>query len=115
MKLLLEKGADPNIQEEYIGSLPLISAASKNNYDMVKLLLDKGADFNSTTVGGLSALQGAILNNRNNVDINIVRLLLEKGADPNILSSTNKSMRQYAVEFGRLDVDKLLEEYGGRL
>ena len=114
VKLLLDNGADPNISDNF-GSTPLISATHKNNYDMVKLLLDKEADVNLKTVGGLSALQGAIINSNKNVDINIIRLLLEKGSDPNILSGTNKSMRQYAIINNRPDVDKLLEEYGGRL
>ena len=43
VKLLLDKGADPNLPNEQ-GELPLVEAGKKGNFDIVKLLLDQGAN-----------------------------------------------------------------------
>jgi ankyrin repeat protein len=43
VKILLDSGANPNIKTK-CGWTPLIYAASKNSEDIVRLLLEKGAD-----------------------------------------------------------------------
>ena len=61
MRILLKHGANVNRQNAD-GISALEDAAGKGNYEMVKLLLDKGADINMA-------------------DLN-VRLLTEEGATP---------------------------------
>uniref|UniRef100_A0A1X7TKV3 Uncharacterized protein n=1 Tax=Amphimedon queenslandica TaxID=400682 RepID=A0A1X7TKV3_AMPQE len=50
VKVLLDNGADPNLDQElfYFNS-PLIEAAAKGHYQVVELLLTKGADPNFTS------------------------------------------------------------------
>jgi Ankyrin repeats (3 copies) len=50
VKALLEKGVSPNQRDE-LGSLPIISAASRGSKQIVDLLINKGADVNAKEVG----------------------------------------------------------------
>jgi ankyrin repeat protein len=47
VKVLLELGADPNINTLYTNQSPLYHAIINNNYQMVKLLLEYKADYNN--------------------------------------------------------------------
>ncbi|MCK6562102.1 serine hydrolase [bacterium] len=58
----------------------LISYTERGNLDALKLLLTHGADANSKTKFGLTALHSAKINGREGA----AKLLLEKGADPKI-------------------------------
>ncbi|XP_062378697.1 nuclear factor of kappa light polypeptide gene enhancer in B-cells inhibitor, alpha b [Sardina pilchardus] len=49
---LVELGADINAQEQCNGRTPLHLAVDLQNYDLVHLLISKGADANSLTYGG---------------------------------------------------------------
>ncbi|KAJ5169200.1 uncharacterized protein N7482_004794 [Penicillium canariense] len=80
VKLLLDKGADPNINEVHSGRTPLYYAAEKGYNEVVKLLLDKGANPNTNEVrDGRTPLHCAVGKGYNEV----VKLLLDKGANPN--------------------------------
>jgi cytohesin len=62
-----------------VGGTPLMYAASTGNTDVVKLLIDKGADINARNNGDWTALMLAAQTGA----LDTVRLLLEKGADAN--------------------------------
>ena len=79
IKLLLEKGADPNAKDNQ-GWHALQLAAKRGDVNIVRLLLEKGADANTTNNWGVTALGSAAFRGY----LDIVRLLLEKGADLNI-------------------------------
>ena len=67
VKLLLENGADMNLQDDWYRNTALIAAASKNYPDIVSELLVKAADENIKNKKGMTALQEAEM--RNNKDV----------------------------------------------
>ena len=57
--LLVERGANPNVvskETEWYGWTPLFFACSQGNLDLVRLLLDRGADINASEARGNNAL-----------------------------------------------------------
>ncbi|WP_161493781.1 ankyrin repeat domain-containing protein [Nitrosospira lacus] len=80
VKILLARGADPNLADN-VGQTPLILASASRNIDIVRALLDKGADANARDAKGSTALMGA---SRAETDaVELLRALLEKHADVN--------------------------------
>lgn len=71
---LLEAGARPN---EITGQSPLFDAIYKNNFEIIKLLLDYGADPNLKDKKGNTPIDIAIENESNE----IIKLLLDHGAN----------------------------------
>src|ERR1044071_7845592 len=43
VRLLLERGADPNVKDSFYGATPMSWAAPKGHVEIVKLLIEKGA------------------------------------------------------------------------
>src|ERR1700761_1079229 len=78
-RLLLDEGADVNIQGGHFGCA-LQAASNSGHVEIVKLLLDRRADVNIQGGRYGSALQAA----SNSGLIEIVKLLLDRGADVNI-------------------------------
>ncbi|KAF0981151.1 hypothetical protein FDP41_012939 [Naegleria fowleri] len=64
---------------DFEGDTPLILATNSKQYDVMKLLIDKGSNINHMDENGMSALHVAASNG----DILAVKILLEKGADKN--------------------------------
>jgi uncharacterized protein len=54
MRVLLERGADPNVKQQ-MELTPLHGAASRGDIEMAKLLLENGADRNAHTSDGMTA------------------------------------------------------------
>ena len=79
-KLLLENGADPNIQDEY-GNTLLHSAVSDENIEEVKLLIKYGADMNKKNSRGFTPLMRAV---RYKERLSIAHYLIESGCDISI-------------------------------
>jgi len=78
MKLLLDAGANPNIQDKW-KQTPLIMCASDHDWDGFSLLMDKKADFNLATPHGGTALHYAA----GHGDLAMVKALVASGADVN--------------------------------
>jgi ankyrin repeat protein len=74
VKLLLSRGADINAKSDEGHTALSIAAASGAPVEVVRMLLDEGADLKVGNVLGAAARIG---------DIRVVKLLLERGADPN--------------------------------
>lgn len=81
IKLLLENGADPNIQNKY-GETSLITACHHYCYENMKLLLEYDADPNIRDNYNRNTLMTLDFFSNNNSKIE--KLLLKYGADPNI-------------------------------
>ncbi|MBA8667837.1 ankyrin repeat domain-containing protein [Holosporaceae bacterium 'Namur'] len=85
-------------------------SASKGYVDIVKLLLEHGANINSSNIitsrGVMPALIRAINANKEEV----VKVLLSQGADVNIFDPL-----MYAAEIGNIEIVKFLIKYGANI
>ena len=126
-----------------IKNLALLNASGRGHLDVVRLLLENGADVNAADISGNTALMRASENGHTDVvrlllekgvDVNAVynhgetalmrasawghldavRLLLEKGADVNAVNDYGETALMLASREGHLDVVKLLETYGAK-
>ena len=104
MKLLVSRGADPNLPT-LAGTTPLMAAAGVNwvvaqtyteslqaRYDAVALCLELGADVNATNSMGLTALLGAV--NRGSNDI--IELLVKRGARLDVKDKEGRTALRWA-------------------
>ncbi len=132
-RLLLEYGADPNDEEtpyhgaeEYdLGAVKVLVESGKLNGESlatlllrkadwhdtegIRLLLEHGADPNSMTRWGNSALHHALKRDNR---VENVALLLDHGADPSLRNQSGRSATALAARRGRGDVLRLLKERG---
>jgi len=103
--LLLEKGADIDIQDDQ-GDTALHLAVGHEQ--VAELLLEKGADINRTDRWGMTALHEAARNGHEQV----VGLLLKKGADVNAKDQGDGTALHEAAAKGHEEVVRLLLEKG---
>lgn len=89
VKELLDKGEDPDSADQNDVTI-LMDAASLNDYNMVKLLLDHGANPNLYGLERQTPLMFAI-----NSDISILQLLIERGANINYTDIYGNSALMY--------------------
>ena len=81
VKLLLERGVNPNTPSTAVGYTPLMQAASSANLELVKLLMDAGADPNSEDQQGRTALDEAeMYTHSSEAHRAVVAFLKERGA-----------------------------------
>jgi ankyrin repeat protein len=117
VKLLLDRGADPNTQQ-FRGQTALMWAAAEGHADVVRLLLARGADaaLSSTAStkperrppGGMTALLFAARQGK----LDAARALLDGGADVNQAGADNTSPLLIAVVNGHYELATMLLERG---
>ena len=73
----LEKKANPDIPEYKNNLVPIIAAAQNGYLEIVKLLIENGANVDSQTELGYTALELAASNGH----LEVVDLLIQKGAN----------------------------------
>ena len=108
MKLLLESGADVNIQGSSPYGPALQAASYAGHQEVVKLLLESGADVNAQGGKFGSALQAASYKGHQGV----VKLLLKSGADVNAQGGAFGSALHEALCAGYKEIVELLLERG---
>ncbi|XP_013391240.1 ankyrin-1-like [Lingula anatina] len=96
------------IKQMMCGQTALHIALLTGNADMVKLLLDSGAEVNAENEDGRTPLYWAAEEGHED----IVKLLLEHGTDPNITNEWGRTPLYWAAEEGHEDIVKLLLEHG---
>lgn len=78
-KLLISNGADIHSSTVKYGDAPLHNAVNSTFIELIKLLIEKGADINAQNNDGWSPLHNAV----NNKDIDAVKVLIKHGANVN--------------------------------
>jgi ankyrin repeat protein len=91
VRSLLDAGADVNLVERRGGATPLMHAAAVGSVQTMRLLLDKSANVNAKSYGGVTPLMWAV------ADLAKVRLLVERGADVNLASSNGRTALELAA------------------
>ncbi|RLN30226.1 hypothetical protein C2845_PM05G02570 [Panicum miliaceum] len=106
VRLLLSKGVDVD-PVNYRGT-PLHLAAAKDRDQVVKILLEHGADPNKVVNHVFSPLMMACCGH----SLKCMKLLVQVGADVNFISPSGPSILMEAVDDGLTDIVKLLLEAG---
>lgn len=107
VQLLLNNGADPNIQDERKNTA-LMYASSNGYEDIVELLLEAGADPNIYMEG--SHKHTALMEASAIGYIAIVRLLLYYGADPSLKNKNGETAFTHASSYEHPEIEQLLLE-----
>lgn len=103
---LIERGANVNVSSRNAQHVaPIHGAASVKNREMVRLLLEHGADPNARQERGFVALHTAALHG----DIEMAKVLLEHGADPRAASDDGKTALAFAEEKGHKEFVEWLQ------
>ncbi|KAJ7779511.1 hypothetical protein DFH07DRAFT_1030384 [Mycena maculata] len=111
VQILLENGADPNLQTDFWYGSPLTIASGQGCLQMVHLLLENGADVNQLRPSGCYFGTALIAASAHGHD-DIVSVLLENGAD---IATQGGSALERASEGGRHVVVALLRQKGAVL
>ena len=139
IKLLLEKGADPNarVKDNTLtrtiftmqwfyenGATAFIRASQSSDTALMKLLLDYKADPKAVTAQGDNALtasagigwvDGVTYERSAKENLEAVRMLLDLGLDPNSANQEGRTPLMGAALKGRPDVIQLLVDRGAKL
>lgn len=107
-KRALDKGANPNAHCGIGGLLaPLVMSARWGDVELVRFLLQKGADVNPK---GQTPLGTAI----RRLDTEIIRSLIKAGADVNVEMANGKSLLDIARDSANTDAEALLRQAGAQ-
>ncbi|MGV3687253.1 MAG: ankyrin repeat domain-containing protein [Daejeonella sp.] len=105
VRLLLLKGAEPNIPSQNGYNVYPIHSAVSSNYDMIaKMLLEAGANVNVVQMSGATPLHSAA----HNGNIELLIVLLEAGANVDAKMEDGKTPADKASEKGFGEIAKIL-------
>ena len=108
---LLDAGEDPNVAEEQKGWTPLLFAAQAGDSEIVRALVDAGADIDRGSDDGWTPLMIASQNGHDNT----VDLLLDAGANVLVARADNWTALHSAVTNERVGATRLLIDAGAPL
>ena len=108
--VLLENGAAVNTPSRNAQKVPpLNSACASGSLEIVRMLLDHGADPNLRQAGGFVPLHSAAQNGL----VALIELLLEHGTEINLRAATGQTALGFALEAKRTPAAELLRQHGG--
>ena len=110
VKKFLDSGeVKPN--DTFFAWSPLLSAAAKNQKEVVKLMIERGANVNyKHPITQMTAVAHATYDD----NLPMLELLLQKGADPNIKMKGQVSVLRMANDMGKTKAAELLVKYGAK-
>jgi ankyrin repeat protein len=108
VKRWLALGVSPNSDFCWYANTPLIKAAAYGRIEVVKLLLEKGADVNKHNEGGETPLHYAARHGH----VKVMEILLDHGADPTKKGTGCGTPMQWAGRGGQIGAIKVLMRYG---
>lgn len=110
VKKFLDSGeVKPN--DTFFAWSPLLSASVKNQKEIVKLMIERGANVNyKHPITQMTAIAHATYDD----NLPMLELLLQKGADPNIKMKGQVSVLRMANDLGKTKAAELLVKYGAR-
>lgn len=110
VRLLLDRGADPNLQDHKSGWFPLMWAAYNGNNGILKLLMEHGADVNKRNSYGETPILHAAFEGRDDT----VKLLLEHGADFTAKNDRGFDAMKAAQNKGYYRIIEMLDKAGAQ-
>jgi ankyrin repeat protein len=110
VKKYLDSG-DFKPNEIIFGWTPLLSAAVKGQLEVVKLLIERGADVNyKHPITKMTAVAHATYDE----NLPMLELLLKNGANPNIKMKGDVSVLRMANDMGKTKAAELLVKFGAK-
>jgi len=100
IEYLIQKGADPSIQNED-NDLPIILAAKSKNLDLVNQLMSKGCNVDVCNKKGSTPLL-EIIKSR---DLSLIQRIIEIGADINFCDNKGRNCLHWAVNNANSNAD----------
>jgi ankyrin repeat protein len=108
---LVESGADHRVfSQNEMGNQPLHAATAGRRTDVVRLLIESGAELNTPSVSGWTPLHLAAQNG----DLDIVEMLLARNVELNAKNNLDKTPLAYALGEGHQAVADLLKSKGAQ-
>jgi ankyrin repeat protein len=92
-----------------VGKTALHRALELENYEIAELLIKSGAELNTVDDNGITPLQMAIMNVRD--DRKYVKMLLDYGADPTAADASGQSVLDWVKEVEFTEMEEFLESY----
>ncbi len=95
VKLLIDNGADPNIQDNNGWTALMLASRNSNTYSCnttIKILLEAGADINATACDGWTALLLACRFSLTDSSVETVELLLDNDPDLTFVTKCGKTI-----------------------
>ena len=108
VQALLQRPMNLSLTDEYGDATPIHLAAYRGHLEVVRLLLEAGAEKDARRADGKTALQLAAWGGQTEM----VQLLLENGADVNVEDENENKALEHATCIGRLEVARLLIQAG---
>lgn len=107
---LVSHGMDANIRGRTIEGRPLDEAAANGHVDVVRYLIDSGATLD-VSESVRNPLLAAIVGGNSESHTAVAKLLIDSGIDTTVRypNLDNMDVLEYAKEWGRIDIVKLLE------
>jgi ankyrin repeat protein len=109
-RMLIEAGADVNVQDTWGNKTPLHDAARTGRVEVAQMLIDAGADLDLQDEHGRTPLHVvAIYGN-----VEIARMLIDAGADVNMQDIDFETPLHRAARYGRVEIARVLIDAGAR-